>query len=142
MTEYSDNERINALVQRVPYARHMGFEILLVEGEQLLVTLPFRDDCIGNASLRAVHGGLIGSLMEFSAVAQVMHELQGEAIPRIINITVEYLRGARPAKTFAKAKIMRLGRQIATVSVIAYQEDAGRPVSSAVANFLIKPNES
>ena len=140
MTEASDINRINALVQRVPYARRMGFEMQR-EGDQLVLVLPFRDDCVGNAALRAVHGGLVGSLMEFAAVAQVMHDLQGEAIPRVINITVEYLRGARPVKTFAKARVMRMGRKVANVNVIAYQDDESRPVSSAVANFLIKRNE-
>lgn len=138
MAKSLDRQQLNTLVKRVPYARAMGFEMLL-EGQTLVLRLPFRDDCVGNAKLPAVHGGLIGSLMEFSAIATVMRELDGEAMPRIINITVEYLRSARPVDTYAKAKVMRMGRQIANVNVIAYQEDESRPVSSAVANFLIKP---
>ena len=138
MTETIDPRRIEALIHRIPYARRMGFELEL-SGEDALVTLPFRQDCVGNASLPAVHGGLIGSLMEFSAVARVMNQLEGEAIPKIINITVEYLRSARPVTTYARARIMRLGRRVANVNVIAYQDDEQRPVSSAVANFLIKP---
>lgn len=140
MAEALSREALHAFLEKVPYARSMGFELSWEDG-QVTVKLPIREDLVGNAQLRAVHGGLVGALMEFACIAQVLHEA-GDCQPRIVNITVDYLRGARSRTTYARAQILRLGRQIASVRAIAWQDDPARPVSAAKAQFLFKQSEA
>lgn len=129
-------EELQPLLQAIPYARTMGFSVQR-DGLDAVVRLPYRDDVVGNASLRAVHGGALGALLEFAAACQLMTVAQVSTMPKIVNITVEYLRGAQPVDTFARATVTRHGRRVANVRAIAYQADASKPVAAANAHFLL-----
>ena len=58
-------------------------------------------------------------------------------VPKIITITVDYLRSARPIDTLARATLTRQGRRIANVAVEAWQDDRSRPVAAARMHFLL-----
>lgn len=124
------------MLQGIPYARYMGFTVQR-DGTDAIVRMPFRDELVGNASLRAVHGGALGALMEFAAICQLMTIPEIKVVPKTVNITVEYLRGAQPSDTFARATVTRHGRRVANVRVVAYQSDATKPVAAANAHFLL-----
>lgn len=129
-------EDLQPLLQSIPYARFMDFSVQR-DGNDAIVRMPFDDTRVGNASLRAVHGGALGALLEFAAVCQLLTVADVAAMPKTINITVEYLRGAQAVDTFARATVTRHGRRIANVRAIAYQADASKPVAAANAHFLL-----
>ena len=126
------------LVQAIPYARFLGIAAELREGE-LIGKLNFSDSLIGNPMLPALHGGTIAALLESTAIFQVMMEAETVVLPKTINITVAYLRSARPVDTFAHGTITKHGRRVAVVYAQAWQDDRSRPVATAHAHFLIKP---
>lgn len=133
-------EDLQPILQSIPYARFLGFSVQR-DGSDAIVRMPFRDDLVGNASLRAVHGGALGALLEFAAVCQLMTVAEVTVVPKTVNITVEYLRTAGPTDTFARATVTRHGRRIANVRVLAYQADASKPVAAANAHFLLAAGE-
>ena len=126
------------LVEAIPYARFLGITTEFVSGE-LIGKLNFSDSLIGNPMLPALHGGTIAALLESTAIFQVMMEAETVVLPKTINITVAYLRSARPVDTFAHGTITKHGRRVAVVYAQAWQEDRARPVATAHAHFLIKP---
>lgn len=126
------------LVQAIPYARFLGIAAELRDGE-LIGKLNFSDSLIGNPMLPALHGGTIAALLESTAIFQVMMEAETVVLPKTINITVAYLRSARPVDTFAHGTITKHGRRVAVVYAQAWQDDRSRPVATAHAHFLIKP---
>ena len=126
------------LVEAIPYARFLGITTELKEGE-LFGKLNFSDTLIGNPMLPALHGGTIAALLESTAIFQVMMEAETLVLPKTINITVAYLRSARPVDTFAHGTITKHGRRVAVVYAQAWQDDRARPVATAHAHFLIKP---
>lgn len=126
-----------AMLEAIPYARYLGLS-LQRDGADVVLRMPFREDLIGNARLRAVHGGALGALLEFAAICQLMAVVDVTAFPKIVNITAEYLRGARPPlDTFARATVTRHGRRVANVRAIAYQADASKPIAAAIAHFML-----
>lgn len=127
-----------ALTEAIPYARFLGVRAERVGGE-LRCRLPFAPANVGNTALPALHGGVIGALLESSAVAHLLWEVDTVHLPKTVTITVDYLRSARPLETFARARITRLGRRIATVQTEAWQDDRDEPIASAVARFLLTP---
>ncbi|MBI4575631.1 MAG: PaaI family thioesterase [Planctomycetes bacterium] len=129
-----------ALVQAIPYSRFIGLSAEVVGGE-LLTRMAYRDHLIGNSLIGALHGGTLGSLLESAAVFTLLLETESTRLPKIIGITVEYLRTARPLDTLARAEFTRLGRRIACVRAYAWQEDRSRPVATATANFLLAGDE-
>ena len=72
---------VSQLVEAVPYARFMGISALVVEGE-LLGHLPFAEHLIGNPMLPALHGGVIGALLESTAIFPLMWETEAILLPR------------------------------------------------------------
>jgi len=59
-------------------------------------------------------------------------------VPKIVNITVDYLRSARPVDVIARATVTKQGRRMVNVFVDAWQDDRSKPVATANAHFLIK----
>jgi uncharacterized protein (TIGR00369 family) len=99
----------------------------------------YSDHLVGNASVPALHGGTLGALMESTAIFKLLWHGETTAVPKTINITVEYLRSARAADVVARAEFTRRGRRVANVRVFAWQDDPERPVAVATAHFLLVP---
>jgi acyl-coenzyme A thioesterase PaaI-like protein len=128
---------VSQLVEAVPYARFMGISALVVEGE-LLGHLQFAGHLIGNPMLPALHGGVLGALLESTAIFQLMWETEAILLPKTITLTVDYLRSGRAVDTFARGILTRQGRRVASVRVEAWQDDRSRPIAVASAHFLIE----
>jgi acyl-coenzyme A thioesterase PaaI-like protein len=124
------------LVDAIPYAKLLGLR-LERDAEGLVCVLPFRDAIVGNARLPAVHGGVIGSFLEMTALLGLLDAGEGPRIPKPINFSTNFLRSAGPADTRGRAEIVKQGRRIANVRVVAWQADASRPVAAGTGNFLL-----
>ena len=125
-----------AIQESIPYARFMGITADLIDGE-VIGRMRYSDHLVGNASVPALHGGTLGALMESTAIFKLLWHGETTTVPKTINITVEYLRAARPEDVLARAEFTRHGRRVANVRVFAYQDDPDRPVAVATAHFLL-----
>lgn len=127
------------LVELIPYARFMGFEVT-IEQADVLVTMPFGDHLMGNTNVDAIHGGTLGALMETAGIFKLLWAGDTVRVPKTINITVEYLRKAERGKaTYASAEFIRQGRRVANVRTECWQDDRSRLVAAANAHFLLTP---
>jgi len=129
---------VSDVVDAIPYARFLGVAVERVNGA-LECVLPFRDEIIGNPMLPAIHGGVIGAFLELTAILRLIDEGGTDRVPKPINFAIDYLRSARPSTTRARADIFKLGRRIAVVHVVAWQDDTTRPVASGNGKFLLAP---
>ncbi len=132
------------ILSRIPYARFLGVRAELA-GDEMTAILPFSERLIGNPTLPAIHGGVLGAFMEMTAVAQLaVSQAALRAAdepfqhPRTIDITIEYLRSARPETLYARALIKRVGRRIANVQVEAWQDQRQAPVCALHGHFLLR----
>jgi uncharacterized protein (TIGR00369 family) len=126
------------VISAIPYARYLGLAVDLVDGDP--VTRMAADPKLtGNPIISALHGGTVGALLESAAILKLLWEGSGGAVPKTINITLDYLRSARATEdTFARATITKHGRRVANVQVRAWQRDEGKPIAAAHAHFLLK----
>jgi len=128
-----DFAAINALI---PYARTVGLEVIR-DGDGWLTVLRYRDSNIGNFVIQAIHGGVIGGLLEHAAILHIVAETQLDVVPRIVDLSVDYLRTCVAAAPFARGEVIRQGRRVANVRVRAWQADPAKPVAAAHAHFLL-----
>lgn len=124
------------LTDAIPYTRYMGIGVENLAGE-MLCRMVYTPKLIGNSLLPALHGGSLGALLESAAVFELLLQTDTERVPKVISLTVDFLRSGKPQDTFAKALITRQGRRVANVRVEAWQDDRTRPIASAHALFLL-----
>jgi len=129
-------DEITRLAEAIPYARWMNIAPENSTGE-LLTRMRFRDSLIGNTFLPAIHGGTLGALLEMAAIFHLLWERDADTVPKIVNITVDYLRSAGPRDVIAAAKVTKQGRRMVNVFAEAWQDDRNKPVASASAHFLV-----
>ena len=146
----SVGEDLARLVASIPYARFLGIHAEMA-GDEMTAIMRYSERLIGNPSLPAIHGGVLGAFMELTAVAQlaVLHvqdlppDLAADAarprLPKPVDVTVEYLRSGRPRDTFARAAVKKRGRRIATVYVEAWQEARASPIAALHGHFMLPP---
>lgn len=127
---------MKSVLEHIPYARFLG--VTVERGEAgIECVLPFCDDIVGNARLPAVHGGVLGALLELTALVRLVDDGSSTRVPKPITFSVDFLRSAGPTTTRARAEIFKLGRRIANVHVVAWQEDRARPVAAGNGKFLL-----
>lgn len=121
-----------------PYARALGISLHDMADGVPVLTVEFSDAVQGRPG--ALHGGAISGLLETAGYALLRAELHragrsGDMKP--INLTVQFLASGKVKPSFAKARIVKLGRRTANLSIEAWQDDPARPIASAVMNVMI-----
>ena len=129
-------QSLEAFLQRVPYVRFLGMQVELA-GDEMTAVLPFAQHLIGNPTIPALHGGVIGAFLEMTALAQLSVTQGSAKVHKTIDVTIEYLRPGRAVTTYARADLRKVGRRIANVHVEAWQEARDHPVAALRGHFLL-----
>lgn len=133
-------EMLQLWLTKVPYAVFLGIKAELHEREILFI-LPENEKLVGNPSLPALHGGVVGAFMEQAAAFHLIAKMDKPVLPKIINFSLDYLRPARLCDTYAQCKLTRQGRFIANVTITAWQEHSDQPNAVARAHFLLPESD-
>ena len=131
-----DAETLRLWLEKVPYASYLGIDAQ-VHGNEILFILQGNEKLIGNPTLPAIHGGVVGAFMEQAAAFHLVAKMDEPVLPRIINFSLDYLRPTRLRDTYAQCTLTRQGRFIANVSVKAWQEHSDKPNAKSK-KFLTK----
>ncbi len=129
-------ETLQLWLKKVPYALFLGIRAELRDDEILFI-LPENEKLIGNPSLPALHGGVVGAFMEQAGAFHLIAKMEKPVLPKIIDFSLDYLRPARLRDTYAQCKLTRQGRVIANVTITAWQEQSEQPNAIARAHFLL-----
>lgn len=130
-----------SVLESIPYMAFLGLKVSADQNGPV-VRMPGSDHIVGNPVLPAIHGGVVGALLESTAIIHIIWMHESRHVPKIINLTVEYLRSARVVDTFAQAVITKHGRRIANVRIEAWQAERAKPVAAAHAHFLLPSDDA
>jgi uncharacterized protein (TIGR00369 family) len=129
-------DRVTTAIASIPYASFLGVRAEL-KGDELTLILPYSEHLVGNPLLPALHGGVVGALMELTAITQLAIASRTEKFAKTIDIGVDYLRSGKPIDTFARAHVIKVGRRIANVQAEAWQVERAEPIASMHGHFLV-----
>ena len=129
-------QRLRAYLAGVPYVQFLGLRAEMA-GDEMTAILPFAPHLIGNTVLPALHGGVIGALLEITALAQLAVIQESSRAAKTIDVTIDYLRPGLALTSYARADVRKIGRQIASVHVEAWQETPSRPFAALRGHFLL-----
>ncbi|HUF55861.1 MAG TPA: PaaI family thioesterase [Thermohalobaculum sp.] len=141
---------LQALLETVPYHRLLGVRFDRL-GDELTARLPYEEKLIGNPRIPALHGGVTASFLEIAGQMQLAWDFVSQrvegggavpaglfpAMPKTIDITIDYLRRGRPRETFARTRVQKAGRRVAHLHVEAWQDEHARPIAMLRGNFLM-----
>ncbi len=127
---------MDALLAAVPYCAWLGVRAHIA-GAALTLEMPFDAKLVGNQMIPAIHGGVIGSLLETAAIAQTVWENRSLAFPKPVDITIDYLRTGRALTSYASARLARQGRRVVNVHAQMWQDDAAKPIAALRGHFLL-----
>jgi uncharacterized protein (TIGR00369 family) len=131
-------EDMAAVVAAVPFASFLGVEVQQ-QGNEVITVLPFKEALIGNQTLPAIHGGVIGAFLEITAVLQLLYETACERIPKTVDVNFDYLRSGRAVTTYGRAIVNRQGRRVANVRSEIWQESRDKPIALSQGHYLLSP---
>lgn len=132
-----DEKQFTEVIAAVPYARLMGVECGEDAAGELLFSLPFYERNVGNTTLPALHGGLIGGFLENAALLHLMWNRESLEAPKIVDFSLDYLRSGKAQTLYAQCEITKQGKRVAHVLIEAWQDDRKKPVAVARAHFLL-----
>lgn len=130
-----NTEAFRAALADIPYAAFLGAEV--VDVARHTAVMRFGKDLVGNPLLPALHGGAVAGFMELTACAALVATSARAHRPRPIDVSIAYLRSARPVDTFAQALVRKAGRRIAYVHVLAWQDDKAAPIAEMTVHFQL-----
>lgn len=125
------------LADSIPYMRTLGAGLRRIDCG-FVVTLIAAERHIGNPWARALHGGVLGGLLETAAIIQLAFENRNNALPKPINVTIDYLRSGRLLETFASATVTRHGKRVANVVARCWQSSPEEPIATLSGHFLVE----
>ena len=152
------NTTLSALFSGVPYIRWLGVQFDR-RGDELTAILPYDEKLIGNPALPAIHGGVTAAFLEVASIVELTWSAwwqdmeagriapdpaRPETMPRLpktIDFTVDYLRSGLPRDSYARARVVRLGRRYASVQVEAWQDQRARLFAQATGHFLMPQDD-
>jgi len=107
------------------------------DGESRVYSIEFSEEHIGNPLIRALHGGVIAMFMEYAAEKELQASLGDLVEVEAITINVDYLRPTKPDSLSAAATITKLGRRLAIVDIVTWQNDEAKTIAKATCSFAI-----
>jgi uncharacterized protein (TIGR00369 family) len=141
-------QAVSAFFQRIPFNRLLGIQLDELSPERVLMSLPMKDELIGNFMHGILHGGVISSILDVAGGAMALigaferhQHLSGtERMTRLsklgtIDLRVDYLRPGRGKHFIASAVLLRSGNKVAVVRSELHSDD-GTLVAVGTGTYL------
>ncbi|MEX1279856.1 MAG: thioesterase family protein [Acidimicrobiia bacterium] len=153
MTLYDETlDALREVEHRIPFNRTLGVEMTRFDADGVAMTLPMRDDLVGNWTRGNLHGGVISATLDLVGGMVAIHAAVArgylDSVERIreaftsmgtIDLRIDYLRPALGEHFLATGHALRVGRSVTvtrmelrdpddvlcSVGTGAYRVDAG-----------------
>ncbi len=123
--------------QSIPMHRFLGLKIVILQKDFVRITVPFRNELVGDFRNNRWHGGIIATVMDsVGGIIGAMHFTSLEDKISTIDLRVDYLRGAEPEAIMVEGKIIRFGNRILVARMKAFQNDELIAEGKGVYNFI------
>jgi len=125
--------RIRQAISRVPFATFLGIELEQAEPGSATLRLNIRDE------LRQIHGvmhgGAIATLIDTATAFAIVTLLEDKERFSTVDLMVNYLRPLKEGTATARARVLRAGRRLITVSAEVF-DDGGNLAATALSTYL------
>ena len=112
--------------EHIAFDKHLGLLIDDLRPGWVRVRLPFRPEFLGDPFRKALHGGVISTVVDATAGAAALSTLPYGSRCSTVDMRVDYLLPAQPEELIAEGSVLRTGNQVAVINVEVYQGENQR----------------
>lgn len=138
MSDMFLNTLLPQLAAGAPHTAALGFILDGVDGADVRLRTPWREDLVGDPETGVLAGGLVTTMLDHVgglATWVALGEYQSIAT---LDLRVDYMRAARPkTDLLAQAECYRLTRNIAFVRAWAFEDSPDDPVAASQAAYVL-----
>ena len=103
-------EELRDLLALAPFHCWLGLSIAEVGANELVISMPWRDEIISNPTVGAAHGGIVSALIDLTGLYTII--AMGGAARATADLHVDFHRPAKLGPLRAIGSPVKLGRQI------------------------------
>lgn len=97
----------------IPFNKFIGLEIVEVEDDRALLRLPFKEELVGDPQRRAIHGGVLSSVLDVAGGTVCWAAMMSlNARVSTVDLRVDYLRKGLCEDLLCEASLIRLGKSV------------------------------
>jgi uncharacterized protein (TIGR00369 family) len=131
-------ERVRAMIQFTPQARALGMEVTRIEPARVWGRTPYRQELVGDPATGVIAGGVITTFLDTLCGTAAVAAMEHPTTVATIDLRIDYMRPAEPGRdVLAEAHCYKLGRSVAFVRAVAYEDTPDNPVAHVAAAFMV-----
>lgn len=131
-----------AFEESIPMHKFLELKIVELDQNYVKITVPFRNEIVGDFRNNRWHGGIIATIMDsVGGVIGATHFTTMEDKISTIDLRIDYLKGAEPEAIMVEGKIVRLGNRILVAKMKAFQNEDLFAEGKGVYNFIRMKNK-
>lgn len=122
-----------------PHGDAIGMRVDEHGGGRCRIRVPYAEHLIGDPDSGVMHGGVITAALDNASGWSIRThpECGGESMATL-DLRIDYMRPARPHEDLlVEAECYKVARAVAFVRGVAHQGDAGDPVATSTATFML-----
>jgi uncharacterized protein (TIGR00369 family) len=130
---------IERMCHYIPHARLQGICLESIDGEEVTLKLPYRQELVGNPETGVIHGGALSVLLDHTlGIATICSDKVGPVMTPTLDLRIDHL-GIAPAgrDIFAAARAYKVTRRIVFVEGFAYCESRDKPIAKATGSWVL-----
>ena len=129
------NKLLHKFLEETPYAKNYGKQLVRFDPNIECLT-PWGEHFTGNPLLQAWHGGVVIGVLELTGALQALKVTDNEVCP-LLSANINFLRPTKgDMGVHTRAYIVRSGKQILTIDVVAWQVSPQEPTAAAALTFV------
>lgn len=130
--------RVRAMMQWTPQGRALGLEVTKLEGARVWGRAPYKPEFVGDPETGVIAGGVITTFLDQLCGMAAVLAMREPTTVATIDIRIDYMRGAKPNRdVLAEAHCYKIGKNVAFVRAVAYEDSPDNPIANAAAAFML-----
>jgi uncharacterized protein (TIGR00369 family) len=135
-----DPDTLRELIEEhIPFNKYLGLKLTRISDDGVTLSIPFREEFVGDPIRPALHGGVISMLIDTAGGAATYVAAKQLSRVSTVDLVVDYLRAGPLADIHCHARVKRRGNRVCIVMCDVVEEGGEEPFAQGRGVYNIAP---